>query len=243
MTEEQIFEEFGLEPEPSSARAIVTRLQQVQLEMNPSKSDQGEHEMTLRLPMEEALDQDDPGEKYVDEADHTGNRTHIDGTTSDTTATPSGQQRQEVQEEQEVNQAAVRVSPSVPSGSGKKRRRKIPRPHWRKMTWVLIIFSALMLAWIIAGANSTHCGSKANEAARSGCEAGTGIGVGIIIFLWFLGFVVLSLIWFMTRPRGRDCPACGEKVKRGQTRCPHCGHDFAAAVTTQQPVSESGSSP
>ena len=53
LTEEHIFEEFGLEPEPSSAKAIVTRLQQAGLEMEPSRSAQGEHKMTLRLPEEE----------------------------------------------------------------------------------------------------------------------------------------------------------------------------------------------
>lgn len=60
MTEEQIFEEFGLEPEPSSARAIVTRLQQAELEMEPSQNAEGEHEMTLRLLEEEP--NEDPGE-------------------------------------------------------------------------------------------------------------------------------------------------------------------------------------
>lgn len=119
----------------------------------------------------------------------------------------------------------------------------MPRPHWRKMTWVLIIFSALMLVWIIAGASSTNCGSETTQAGKSGCEAGTGIGVGIIIFLWFLGFVVLSLIWFMTRPRGRDCPVCGEKVKRGQTKCQNCGHDFAAAAASGPPAAAGGRSP
>jgi hypothetical protein len=77
MTEEQIFEEFDLEPEPSSARAIVSRLQQAELEMKPSMSARGEHEMTLRLPAEK-LNQEGPAEKYVDEADHIGNRTYLD---------------------------------------------------------------------------------------------------------------------------------------------------------------------
>ena len=30
---------------------------------------------------------------------------------------------------------------------------------------------------------------------------GTGIGVGIIVFIGFMGFIVLALIWFMTRPK------------------------------------------
>jgi hypothetical protein len=111
----------------------------------------------------------------------------------------------------------------------------MPRPHWRKMTWVLIIFSALMLIWIIAGASATDCEDQVGQyqnAKEAGCEAGTAIGVGLLIFLWFIGFVVLGLIWLMTRPRGRDCPVCGELVKKGQTTCPKCGHDFAAAATT-----------
>jgi hypothetical protein len=67
MTEEQIFEEFGLEPDPSSARAIVTRLQGVELEMKPSQNAQGEHEMTLRLLKEEPVEEGHLG-KYLDDA-------------------------------------------------------------------------------------------------------------------------------------------------------------------------------
>ncbi|MGH2981676.1 MAG: zinc ribbon domain-containing protein [Solirubrobacterales bacterium] len=40
----------------------------------------------------------------------------------------------------------------------------------------------------------------------------------------------------MTRPRGRDCPSCGENVKKGQTACPDCGYDFAAAATRVRPA-------
>jgi hypothetical protein len=55
---------------------------------------------------------------------------------------------------------------------------------------------------------------------------GTGIGVALVIFLWFFGFVVLSIIWFMTRRKGRTCPHCGEDVQKGQTACKKCGYDF-----------------
>jgi hypothetical protein len=115
------------------------------------------------------------------------------------------------------------------------------RPHWRKMTWAIVIFSALMLLWLIVGItsadNSSHCAHETSRFfSRNDCTAardvgtGTGIGVAIVSVLWFVGFVVLSVIWFMTRPRGRDCPVCGEKVKRGRTTCPSCNYDFAAAV-------------
>lgn len=226
LTEEHIFEEFGLELEPDSARAIVTRLQQAGLEMEPSVNAQGVHEMTLRLP-EEKLDQEDPGEKNVDEAAHSRNRTDIESATQTDASYP----QTKVQEEQ-VNQAPVVARPVGPSRSREKRRRGVPRPHWRKMTWVLIVWSAFIVIWAISGTASNDCGSQASQAAKSGCEAGTGIGVALILFIGFFGFVFFSLIWFMTRPRGRDCPVCGERVKRGQTKCSNCGHDFAAAVAS-----------
>lgn len=107
------------------------------------------------------------------------------------------------------------------------------RPHWRKMTWVLIIFTALMAVLIIAGASSTDCADVGDSAEQAGCES-TGIGVALLFFLWFFGFLILSIIWFMTRPKGRDCPVCGDKVKKGQTACAKCGYDFAAALQQQR---------
>jgi putative copper export protein len=103
-------------------------------------------------------------------------------------------------------------------------------PRWRKMTWAIIIWCVLILIWAIAGGASNDCGDKARELNQSACEAGTGIGVALILFLGFIGFVFLSLIWLMTRPKGRVCPACGTNVKGGITACPSCGHNFAAAA-------------
>lgn len=86
--------------------------------------------------------------------------------------------------------------------------KRIRRPHWRKMTWALIIWSALMALWIIAALGQADpAGSCVHHAylSKQSCEeassAGTGIGVGILIFLWFLVFVPLSLVWLMTRPK------------------------------------------
>lgn len=98
--------------------------------------------------------------------------------------------------------------------------------RWRKMTWVLLAWCVLILVWVIAGASSAskHCTPGYEEA----CNAGTAIGVGLILLIGFFGFVFLSLIWFMTRPRTRPCPRCGEDVKKGVMRCGACGFDFAA---------------
>jgi hypothetical protein len=113
-------------------------------------------------------------------------------------------------------------------------------PHWRKMTWLILIFTALMATWAVAGAatadNAAQCARDAGGLSQQACtdarNAGTGLGVALIVLLWFFGFVVLSLVAFMTRPKGRPCPVCGTIVKRGRTACPSCGHDFAAAART-----------
>ena len=51
--------------------------------------------------------------------------------------------------------------------------------RWRKMTWVLVLWTVLMAIWI----------------------GGAAIGVGLLAVLWMVGFFVLALIWLMSRPR------------------------------------------
>ena len=77
------------------------------------------------------------------------------------------------------------------------------------MTWALIAWCVLIVVWAIAGgAHATHtCSSRAGsqfltaQQAQNACNTGVGIGVLVILFIGFIGFVFLSLIWFMTRPR------------------------------------------
>lgn len=113
-------------------------------------------------------------------------------------------------------------------------RRKAGRrdgfPWWRKATWALVVWSGIIAAWAIGGAAGNDCGSERTELNQSACKAGTGLGVAFILFIGFCGFVILALIWLMTRPARRVCPACGVRVKEGLTRCPGCGHDFADAA-------------
>jgi hypothetical protein len=80
---------------------------------------------------------------------------------------------------------------------------------WRKMTWTLLVFNGLMLIWAIsAGASasgtSTECLNDTvlgAETCNDAQDIGAGIAVVMIGVLWFVGFIVLSLIWFMTRPK------------------------------------------
>ena len=60
------------------------------------------------------------------------------------------------------------------------------------MTWVLIIWSALILIWAIAGGGSANedCRAEATtQLARDACDAGTGIGVALVLLIGFFGFV------------------------------------------------------
>lgn len=75
--------------------------------------------------------------------------------------------------------------------------------RWRKMTWVLIIWSALILIWAIAGggAAADECAKQITQLEREACETGAGIGILLVLLIGFFGFVFFSIIWFMTRPR------------------------------------------
>jgi hypothetical protein len=109
------------------------------------------------------------------------------------------------------------------------------------MSWVLIAWNVIFLIWIVAGVAtrpSKDC-PPGDQLCQDASDVGTGIGVSLILILWFLGFVVLSLIWFMTRTRTRLCPACGTNARKGETACRKCGHDFAAvAVIARDETSE-----
>jgi len=72
--------------------------------------------------------------------------------------------------------------------------------HVRKMTYVLWAWCLAILAWAVAGGSSAA--STCHGTYANACQAGTGIGVALILFVGFCGFVFLSLIWFMTRPKG-----------------------------------------
>ena len=124
-------------------------------------------------------------------------------------------------------------------------RRLIPR--WRKMTWVLLIWTAIFAVWIVGGVNDasghTHayCVAHASQFlsvkdCETASDAGTAIGATLVFILWFLGFVVLGLVWLMSRPKRRTCPHCGTDVKKGRTTCPSCAYDF---VTRQAGVGSS----
>jgi RNA polymerase subunit RPABC4/transcription elongation factor Spt4 len=122
--------------------------------------------------------------------------------------------------------------------------------RWRKATWALIAWTGLMALWAGSGLANVSNIRATSDAERAGVAIGTGIGMSIIIGTWFVGFIVLALIWLMSRPQRRTCPVCGTSVERGRTTCGRCGYDFAraavvalAASGTSGPVPAPGTMP
>ncbi len=81
--------------------------------------------------------------------------------------------------------------------------------QWRKMTWVLVIWCVGITAWMIGGAASAQ--SKRRLYLGKNFPDGKALpgrdrrrhrpGVAAVGVFGFFGFVALSLVWFMTRPK------------------------------------------
>jgi len=78
-------------------------------------------------------------------------------------------------------------------------------PKWRKATWAIVLWTTLAVILIAAGIANTSVPANCRVLDQSTCQTAqnvvTGIGVSIIIFVWFLGFIVFGLIWLMSRPK------------------------------------------
>jgi hypothetical protein len=106
--------------------------------------------------------------------------------------------------------------------------------RWRLMTWVIVVFTVLMAVLIGANAGSRPA-CPPDIALIASCETyqaaaaiGTGLALTALLGVWFVGFMILAIIWIMTRPARRVCPWCGYEARTGQTVCTTCGYDFSA---------------
>lgn len=76
--------------------------------------------------------------------------------------------------------------------------------RWRFMTWALWgwTFGLAGLAILLTTLSAVSC-----DDAEQDCEQAVGIAgavwFGLGFCLWFVGFLVLSILWFMTRPQPR----------------------------------------
>jgi hypothetical protein len=90
-----------------------------------------------------------------------------------------------------------------------------PRAPWRRIlprrvsTWLMTIWTTICAVWII-GAVAAASGDEASadctrfnsaETCDAAGDLGAGIGVGLIILLWFVVFAALALVALLTRNR------------------------------------------
>ena len=79
-------------------------------------------------------------------------------------------------------------------------------PRWRKMTWAIVIWTVLMALWVVGGVGAAgdNCAGLSGvqlDTCQAGTAIGAGIGVTLLIGIWFVGFLVLAILWFATRPK------------------------------------------
>ena len=120
------------------------------------------------------------------------------------------------------------VQPAANSPTGNLARPS-HRTGWRKMTWVILLWNLLMVAWIITGLATNHgnCNGLSQQACSAAHDIGGGIAAGLIAAVWVAGDVILLILWLVTNQGVRTCPACGTSAKKGITSCRRCGFDFS----------------
>lgn len=76
----------------------------------------------------------------------------------------------------------------------------------RVVTWVILIWTALMGVGILAaflGIGGDCAGLTGGE--LSACQADAwvrgGIGLTLLLLLWFIVFLPLAIVWFVSRPK------------------------------------------
>jgi hypothetical protein len=82
----------------------------------------------------------------------------------------------------------------------------------RISTWAIVIWSGLMALGIFGaflGIGGDCVGLTGSE--LSACQADAwsrgGIGLGLLVFLWFVVFAPLAIWWSFTRPKGNTTAA------------------------------------
>lgn len=76
----------------------------------------------------------------------------------------------------------------------------------RIATWAILIWTAFMAVGILAaflGIGGDCAGLTGSELSRCQADAWVrgGIGLALLLFLWFVVLVPMGIVWFVSRPR------------------------------------------
>ncbi|TDC81540.1 hypothetical protein [Actinomadura sp. 7K507] len=70
------------------------------------------------------------------------------------------------------------------------------RKKHRIFPWIFLAIQILFLVWVIVGASS---GGSCPPDQQGACEAGTAIGVGLVIAFWVAVDIILALTYLVFR--------------------------------------------
>lgn len=86
--------------------------------------------------------------------------------------------------------------------------------------------------WVILGLNAFFFISFFMSVDTSANADSTATGLGFIFLIFWLAIMntFLYVLYRVTGGKKRECPACGQTVKKGLTVCPSCSFDFAKAA-------------
>ncbi len=97
--------------------------------------------------------------------------------------------------------------PSSVARSGRLGRESLLR--WRKATWANIIWNGFM-AWLLVGSLQN---TQIDERYGAFAYIATGVAVWTLLVIWFIGSIILALIWLASQPE-RDTAIYGPQGQR-----------------------------
>lgn len=79
-----------------------------------------------------------------------------------------------------------------------------PKKKKRIFMWFFLAVQVLFIVWIIAGANSANgnpsdCSGLDVKTCNDASDAGTAIGVALIIVLWAIVDIILGVTWAVVK--------------------------------------------
>ena len=92
----------------------------------------------------------------------------------------------------------------------------------RPFGWVIIVLNVYFLYALFNGVSQLDSDGSGDTA--------TGIYIFMFIIIWALINIVLYVLYRVTGGKRRECPACGNSLKKGLTVCPSCNFDFMKAA-------------
>ena len=89
-------------------------------------------------------------------------------------------------------------------------------------------------AWVIIVINAYFVISFFWSYDVNADDTANGIGIMVLIFWLAIMDTFLYVLYRITGTKKRECPACGQNVKKGLTVCPSCDFDFMKAAKGTQ---------